>query len=304
MATWKDIKLSTLHKMFAAEGTTIPTDESTVDYLAAMPYTANEALQLLSTAGKFIVKKISLFHNPAKNLLADGQRTCTITDDAEKTFAAFGARAYTFCAVGYGKVTIYASGNIQKEIEIDSKEFIVYKGCIDNDASEVKLVASSDYTLTIKNVALYRDKYRDDSQIPEYEEYVNYDLKQLANDFFQLDNNEIMYRDNGYYNRCTDFYMEGKSVLVLPRDKAGNYDIYYRAYPEEITAATEDEYELPLAPEIIPLIPLYMASQLYKDDDNGIATSYRNEFEVAFERLSNGGHVPVREKFVSESGWI
>lgn len=304
MATWKDIKLSTLQKMFAAEGTTIPQDESTVDYLAAMPYTANEALQLLSTAGKFIIKKISLFHNPAKNLIVDGQKTYTVTDEAEKTFSAVGARAYTFCAIGYGKVSVYASEMLQKEIEIDNNEFTVYKGTIDNTIQDVRLVVSSDYSITVKNIALYREKFRNESYIPAYEEYVNYDLKVLAPDYFQLDNNEIMYRENGYYNRCTDFYIEGKYMLVLPRNKAGNYDIYYRAYPDEITAATEDEYELPLAPEIIPLVPLYMASQLYKDDDNGIATSYRNEFEVAFERLSNGSNVPVREHFVSESGWI
>ena len=28
-----------------------------------------------------------------------------------------------------------------------------------------------------------------------------------------------------------------------------------------------------------------MASQLYKEDDNGIATALRNEFEVAVDRL-------------------
>ena len=47
-----------------------------------------------------------------------------------------------------------------------------------------------------------------------------------------------------------------------------------------------------------------MASQLYKDDDNGIATSYRNEFEVAFERLKANNVSPSAEKFTSESGWI
>ena len=35
--TWKDVKLATLQKMFAADGSTIPTDESTTDYLAGMP---------------------------------------------------------------------------------------------------------------------------------------------------------------------------------------------------------------------------------------------------------------------------
>ena len=47
-----------------------------------------------------------------------------------------------------------------------------------------------------------------------------------------------------------------------------------------------------------------MASQLYKDDDNGIATSYRNEFEVALESLIDSSTSQGYEEFVSESGWI
>ena len=43
MYTWKDIKVITLQKMFAAEGSVIPNDESVKDYIAGMPGAANEA---------------------------------------------------------------------------------------------------------------------------------------------------------------------------------------------------------------------------------------------------------------------
>jgi hypothetical protein len=79
--------------------------------------------------------------------------------------------------------------------------------------------------------------------------------------------------------------------------------VYYKAYPAPITDETADNYELPLQPEVVVLIPLYMASQLYKEDDNSIATSYRNEFEVGFERLNKLIGDSTKE-FVSESGWI
>ena len=58
-----------------------------------------------------------------------------------------------------------------------------------------------------------------------------------------------------------------------------------------------------LDPEVAAILPLYMASQLYKDDDNAIATVYRNEFEVARESLSQKANVSKREEFISESGW-
>ena len=39
-------------------------------------------------------------------------------------------------------------------------------------------------------------------------------------------------------------------------------------------------------------------------DDNGIATQYRNEFEVGFERLRDSAKTPSAEHFTSESGWV
>ena len=58
-----------------------------------------------------------------------------------------------------------------------------------------------------------------------------------------------------------------------------------------------------LDPEVAAIIPLYMASQLYKDDDLSTSTVYRNEWEVAFEKLSQGALVPKKEKFIPSSGW-
>ena len=66
---------------------------------------------------------------------------------------------------------------------------------------------------------------------------------------------------------------------------------------------TPDDYELALDPEVVTLLPMYMASQLYKDDDNSLSTIYRNEWEVAFERLSQNSNAPHKEEFTSESGW-
>ena len=54
--TWKDIKLATLQKMFSAEGSNIPTDDSTRDYLAGMPYAANEGLLMMCTGKKHIIR--------------------------------------------------------------------------------------------------------------------------------------------------------------------------------------------------------------------------------------------------------
>lgn len=54
---------------------------------------------------------------------------------------------------------------------------------------------------------------------------------------------------------------------------------------DKITIDTDDDYELTLPEDACVLIPLYIASQLYKDDDIAQATAYRNEFEVGLQDL-------------------
>ena len=48
---------------------------------------------------------------------------------------------------------------------------------------------------------------------------------------------------------------------------------------------TKDDYKLTISEDACVLIPLYIASQLYKDDDISQATAYRNEFEVGLQDL-------------------
>ena len=55
----------------------------------------------------------------------------------------------------------------------------------------------------------------------------------------------------------------------------------------KITPSTLATREIGLPEQACVLIPLYMASQLYKDDDISQATAYRNEFEVGLVDLEN-----------------
>lgn len=193
--TWKDIKLATLQKMFSANGSEIPDDGSCDDYLAAMPYVANEALAMLATAGRYLIKTVAITH----------------------------------------------------------------------DGTNKK-----------------------------------YDLNTIATDYYDIDH--VTYTNGTIYREFVRYAMENDNI-VLYNCPAGTYTVFYKAYPQTITTETLDTYVLPLQQEVVVLIPLYMASQLYKDDDNSIATTYRNEFEVGFERLNKLISDSSKE-FVSESGWI
>lgn len=198
--TWKDIKLAALQKMFSAEGSNIPADDSTRDYLAGMPYAANECLQMICTTKKYIVKSVDL--------------------DPE------------------GGTVL---GSFRK-----------------------------------------------------------FNMNELVDDFFAF-HGEVYYTHNERHERTNSYYSENDAILVS-KDMPGIFTVYYRSYPETITIETQDDYELAVPPDVQALLPLYMASQLYKEDDNGIATTLRNEFEVAYDRLTQDNPAITLE-CMDESGW-
>lgn len=311
---WRDIKLKTLQKMFATNNgaTQIPTDTSTREYITSMPGAANEALQMLATAGKFIIKTIDIAHIPLKSLLSSADARIKSVESGTFTFAADGARSMYYEIKGKGTMTVTIGEAESTITDFDSSVnaqlgYEPNRLLFDNeDGERVTVVFESIYPMSVKNVAMYSATFETAEQIPAYAEYVRYDLTELADDFYLVDQSEVIYEGDTEtitYTATSDFFQEGFKVLVLPRDKKGNYKIHYKAYPPMITLETEDDAELTLDPEVAALLPLYMASELYKDDDIGVATLYRNEFEVGFERLVKNVQAPSSEHFRSVTGW-
>jgi hypothetical protein len=305
MATWYDLKLATLQKMFAADDT-IVIDESTMGYLSAMPYCANEGLALLATAGKFITKTVKISQLDIKNLVSDSEANAIHEFSEAYSYQVDEGQSYYFECSGIGVCNIYVDDTLTDSITIENTGYEPFRGLIENpDKKPVKFEFITAFPMGLKNIAIYSENFSEAEKVVPYTDKIKYDMKELAPDFYMIDPQGIYY-EGAYqtYLQTSDFYQEGTKTLVLDRDMIGSFTIYYRAYPVEFTSATDDAYELPIDPEVYVLLPLYMASQLYKDDDNGIATSYRNEFEVGFDRLVNSANLAVYEEFTSESGWV
>ena len=305
MSTWYDLKLAVLQKMFAADEQ-IVVDESTQGYIASMPHCANEGLALLSTAGKFITKEVKITQMDIQNIIPDETANNIHEFSDTYTYQAEEGQSYYFECSGLGTCEISVDGTVIDTITLDEKNYKVYKDNIANASTKpVIFTFTTSYPMALKNCAIYKETFESADDIPPFTDKVKYDLKAIAPDFYMIDPQGI-YFEGAYqkYLQTSDFYQEGTKTLVLDRDMIGSFTIYYRAYPEQITADTDDEYELPIDPEVYALLPLYMASQLYKDDDQGIATSYRNELEVGFERLVNSANLSAYEEFTSDSGWI
>lgn len=303
---WKDIKLATIQKMFSADGTSIPSDDSTRDYLAAMPYAANEGILMLSTAGKFLVKNFSIAVNPIKNLLKEYNATVIHSlVSGEMSFEADGVKSYCFEVTGKCTANVILDEIAVETYEIDNiNKYELIKGIVENPEGHKIIIAfESEYPYAVKNVAMYEAKFDDSANVPMFAEKLRYKVSDFVEDFHSV--NSIYFEgEHPQYIKTDEVFQEGDKVLVLDSNVAGNYIIYYNALPVEITSSTDDEYDLPLDREVAALLPLYMASEIYKDDDLSTATSYRNEFEVGFDRLQNAQPSGIAERVTSESGWI
>ena len=305
MATWYDLKLATLQKMFSADDTII-VDESTEGYLAAMPHCANEGLAMLATAGKFITKELKIAQMDIANLVSETEANTIHEFSDTYSYQADEGQSYYFEVSGTGTCDISVDGVVVETLNIETVGYTPIKGLIANTSKKpVKFEFTTSYPMGLKNIAIYSQTFADETKVVPFRQKIKYDLKELAEDFYMIDPQGI-YFEGAYqkYLQTSDFYQEGTHTLVLDRDMIGNFTIYYRAYPVQITADTPDDYELPLDPEVYAILPLYMASQLYKDDDMGVSTTYRNETEVAFDRLVNSANLSAYEKFTSTSGWI
>ena len=217
--TWKDVKVAVLQRCFAITDGNLIEDDTTREYLTAAPAAANEALELLATAGRFLKRALVIRQGDGEGMREENGETVILQP------------------LGSG--------------------------------------------------------------------WNRYDLSALAPDFYGLNGDGVYFEGDGHYCRPADWTLEAGRVLVLPAGKAGAWRLWYNAYPKEITAETEDGYELPLYPEMAALLPLYIASQVYKDDDIGVAVQYRNEFEVGREALlsGNGRESMGKDYWTSTTGW-
>lgn len=300
--------------MFSITGssTTIPNDSATMEYINAMPAACNEALELLSTSGKFIIKEYRYFNYLFDNLLGkDTFKSYSIVNDAYM-FTKKGAKSYYFNISGLPTACKLYVGDVEVKNFFDENSdssYKTFKGNIEipegYEEEEVKLTIVARSPVVVTNVCFYGCEFEDDSKVPPYEKYIRINMKEVLDDFYQLAPAELYdLGDSGNdYIVANEYFQEADNTLVIPREKTGQYVIHYKAYPQQITLATPDDTVLALDPEVATLIPLYMASQLYKDDDNAIATVYRNEFEVGREALDQGAQIPKREKFIPSSGW-
>ena len=137
---------------------------------------------------------IQVAHNPVANLLNDGDRIRSV-EGGTLTLEATGAKSLYVEVFGICSVKIAINGLTFATDTISSKSnYTPYKKLITNpDGGTVKVELTSDYTLAIKNFALYAATFETDDDIQPFAEVIKYDLTQLAPSFYQLTEDPLVY---------------------------------------------------------------------------------------------------------------
>lgn len=107
-----------------------------------------------------------------------------------------------------------------------------------------------------------------------------YDLSILINDFRKVKN---IVCPTG-----VSWKMRNDNLLEITDWYTGTIEIYYEINPRYITNATDINEKIDIEEMYAVVIPLYIAGELYKDDDLSMATMYMNEFMNMINIFSNG----------------
>lgn len=314
--TWGQIKLESIKKMFLNNDNIyekdlrkMKTDNKYKIYINGMAQAANEAIAECVKRGRPFIKTFEFTQRPIENSLGNRFETKYYLGD-EIEFENESATAYYFEVDSKAIVEVYYLDEnnvwtLQETIENKGSlpgKFTAYKNYSNNVG--IKLIFKGTTVYSYRNVALYMRNYEvkpgDISYIPDYKPYFIYNIDELIPDFYKIDKLYFENYSHELINR-TDYILEDAHTLVIDDKLVGNFIMKYQSYPPKIDDETDDDDEIDLPEEVACILPLYIASQLYKDDDIALATAYRNEFEIAVENL-----YPRKDdtKFVSKTGWI
>lgn len=127
-------------------------------------------------------------------------------------------------------------------------------------------------------------------------------ISALCGDFFSCGDPEAYLVTDGV-PQPVSVQVVANEFLIVPANLEGTLLWYYDTKAPTVTTQTADDYIPDIDEDTHVLLPLYMASELYKDDDLQIATYYRNEFDNMLAVLSQKQKGTAGGEFTSVTGW-
>lgn len=131
----------------------------------------------------------------------------------------------------------------------------------------------------------------------EKEDTIYYDLSKKIEDFRMI---------KGIYSKMpVSWKILNKNTIIIDNWQDGRILVSYEVKPTIINSDTDTDFVIEIASEYANLIPLYIAGELYKDDDLTLSTMYMNEFMTLVDNYSNnkyGFPTPTIERIYSMEG--
>lgn len=300
--TYNDIKLATLQKMFHDTTSTEPT-MITKPYIDKMAYVLNCAIQRITASGFGERKYVEIISAVPKNLLGDSASFYKVKRvSGSESFKAPKGKSWFFEVCGKGTIKIFVGDELIRTIEnTNGNIFAKYKGILLNDENRpVTLQFDGDATFLHKNIAVYNDVFGSEDDVYEISEMKFFDMPEVSSDFYKFDSENSVICDGE--NKAYGFM--GEKTFLVNGLISGVWKVPYIAYPQIITKDTSDEEKINLPENLCGIIPYYMASELYLEDDSGLCVGWRNKFETELrEFVIDSRRRPAnRYKFVSLGG--
>ena len=311
--TYKDLKINVLQKVGDSrniQNGEIILNTSTQTYISQIPNLLQEALNIVATAGRYIVKHFDIVNCPIQSVLETNMREIYLIKDKDMEVVGDNGKAYYFEVSGKSTIDIFVGEELQTTIENDFTDgFKTFKGKLINPLSKpVKIVFRALYPYTVKNIAIYDQEFETDEKVYDNVEYKRYNLRELTEDFYSLKKDD-MPREAGInivaYENNSDYYWEGDSTLVLDNNKKGVWRVYYNSYPQIIPMDITDDTVIDVLPEVAAVIPFYIAGQLLMSEDEDYSSERLNEFESRRIELMQVKDEPTsgNQKFQNTVGW-
>lgn len=313
--TWGEIQIISLQKMFLNNTTITVDDLETLRedtryklYLNAMPAIANAGLLRLMSVAKPSIRTYTISHYYDDEIYAyQSYDTNTITDEDLEIEGEEG-QAYYFEIDNDATIliqeytTTWTTIDTITHLSDVANGYQVVKGLVDNSSdNDIRLVfQAGDYTYHVKNIAIYNRSFPYDDDVLTNARKIKYDLKTLIDDFYNIVSVEYeSLTEKGQFN--SNYLLESDNTLVIDTEREGNYIIKYRAYPTKITTNTADTATIDMPSEVLALLPLYIVSELYKDDDISLSTQWRNQFEAEIDDIDKPSG---KEEFADTKNWM
>lgn len=176
----------------------------------------------------------------------------------------------------------------------NDKKYMTYLDAMPDAANEGIMIMLTRGKPKIAQVILNKSSVNTEFAI---EGYSCFELPELLDNYLELDRVFVNGGDyQGYVLRDNRYLYLDNSLI-----KEYNIIVSYKTYPDRITSKTSDNTTIDLPLDMVSILPLYIASELYKDDDYQQSVMFKNEFET---ELANMRREKTDISFTSVNGWL